>query len=227
MDIVVTGFHGIEPNLTSHIGLSPQARFKASLQSLIWMFADFNFNSNLYYVYSGDRQSGSVLCDAFNRCSTSKKVIPHYHEQRNYDVCRGKGFLELLLLRSFLQETKLESPFIKITSKYVVKNFENVYNFAEKRKHLAGWRLLSSKSVDTRCVILDRKLLDNKNMELVNDESGYFFEHAVYDSLPLELRLYFNSRPIIEGLSGTAGGATSQGYIKQIAIRSLNMFVKI
>jgi hypothetical protein len=227
MDIVVTGFHGIEPDLVSHIGLSPQARFKASLQSLVCMFADFDFDSNLYYVYSGDKLSGRVLCDAFNRCSISNKAIPYHHKQRDSDVFRGKGFLELLLLRSFLQEAKLETPFIKVTSKYVVKNFGSVYEFAEKRKHLAGWRLLSSKRVDTRCVILDWKLLCNKNMELINDESGYFFENGVYDSLPLEYRLYFNSRPIIEGLSGTAGGGMSQSYIKQMAIRSLNKFVKI
>lgn len=227
MDIVVTGFHGIEPNLISHIGLSPQARFKASLQSLICMFADFSFDSNLYYVYSGDMHSGRLLCDAFNRCSTSKKVIPFYHEQRDNDVHRGKGFLELLLLRSFLQEAKLEAPFIKVTSKYEVKNFGSVYEFAERRKQLAGWRLLSSKRVDTRCVILDRKLLCNEYMELINDESSYFLENAVYDSLPLDCRLYFNSRPIIEGLSGTAGGSMSQSYIKQMAIKSLNMFVKI
>jgi hypothetical protein len=219
MNIVVTAYFG--PKETIDIVDLPQdLRFSETLQALLEMFGHSSGHT-LYLAYTGDEEQGKLLAKIFNGRSKYSKISVYFYSQVFEDKSRGTSYLEYRLLEKFFSNFDRDSIFVKISGKYVVENIEDVILFVQRLGQPVGWKYLFQNIVECRCLALTPGFWANISPEALCDKKGYWLEHLMRDSLSVK-RIFYR-RPIVRGLSATAGRHVRQSLPKRILIRLLSI----
>ena len=136
----------------------------------------------------------------------------------NQNKSRGKGYgeceiIEYALINSRLLQSDRNNRIVKITGRLIVKNLKTIIRIHDL--------LLSRKTVlfainsdmsfpDSRCIIAPigfyKKFLKMK--EIINDSTGYYFEHALLETIKTEKEYSYSPffiQPDIVGISGSTG----------------------
>lgn len=138
--------------------------------------------------------------------------------QGNLDKKRGKGYGECEIIEYALQKSQLirfshDKRIAKITGRLIVRNISTIirlhYLLLPKQATICAYNSDLS-FPDSRFIIATvdfyRTFLRRK--ESINDTIGYYFEHALSDTIKKETRHFyypFFLMPRIEGISGSTG----------------------
>lgn len=151
----------------------------------------------------------------------------------NHDKKRGKGYGECEILNYALSHSKMienmhNCYIAKITGRLIIRNIDKILCFH---------RLLFPKrtvffTINTDFTFSDSRLIIApidfyhvflRQKDEIDDNSGYFFEHALLDTIKNEEQYKYSPFfliPIIEGSSG------STGYIYEIPTHTLRFKIK-
>jgi hypothetical protein len=228
INVVLTGFISSEVTVeSSDSGMNSRV---AHMYDSVEQFFGFASKVRLFLVLTGDER----MCTDFFTLIKKKSppdlsVFLSYFTQLDEDISRGKGWLEVRLLRKFFAENALQSElFLKVSSKYIVENIGDVLLFCENATCSVAWKHLGKKMVDTRVIVLTPNALEFVSMNRVNDDAGYYLEHAMHEFIQAHGRgLIFFDRPIIKGLSGSTGEFSEMSRLKKMAIKLTTSGLKI
>lgn len=195
----------------------PDERYEHTLHSLKRNF-DGRDSIELEILCTGDQNSAKNLNEDLLKISTLPPFRLTYFSQKFEDKNKGTGYLEVQLLRKFFQDKNLDDLYIKISGKYIIENLDDVISFLQKKSHPFGWKVKRTKMIESRCVYLNGRIVFNDAFTNVDDASGYFFEHAVFDALGPHQKGLTIARPIVSGLSGTDGRIVRTPIIKRVII---------
>lgn len=199
--------------------IKPEVRYKATLDALVDNFSKLE-KVKLYLLCTGDKNSIDHLSRDLKNVNNFPDFSISYYSQEGEIKNKGTGYLEAVLLRKFLKD-KENQMYLKISGKYKIENLSAVVNFVFRKNLCFGWKNIGKKMVDTRCVYINKEILYNNNFDIINDAEGYYFEHAMYDSLDKTNIGLIKGRPIINGLSGTDGLVISTARWKKLLIQTL------
>lgn len=163
--------------------------------------------------------SGEEIGDLIKNMDDSRIELLSFNGN-NYDVCLGKGYGELEIIRyamghsRFLKNAK---SVIKVTGRLMVENLCEVtrlnYRLFCRPKHfIFADELMNLHEYDSRCFyasidFLSCYFLNQPNT--INDTEGHFFEHFLYDiikSLPASFVVSGFALPLVfNGVSGSTG----------------------
>ncbi len=135
----------------------------------------------------------------------------------NKDKKRGKGYgeceiIEYALKNSRFIQAEKNKRIAKITGRLIIKNLKNILIHSLIFPDNSVLFAINSdiSFPDSRLIIAHvdfyRLFIQSKNN--INDISGYYFEHALYDTIKREKRFIyvpFFIMPRIEGISGSTG----------------------
>lgn len=162
-----------------------------------------NSGTDISYLFKEEINAGRLECLTFHG---------------NQNKLRGKGYgeceiIEYALAYSRLLRTDKNIRIAKITGRLNVRNLKTIIRIHNL--------LLSPNTVlfainsdlsfpDSRCIVAPigffKKFLKTK--ELINDSDGYFFEHALLDTIKTEVGYSYSPffiQPDIDGMSGSTG----------------------
>lgn len=180
-------------------------------------------NAILYYLKSTNypivftENSGIDISHLFQDAIDTGR-LEYLTFQGNENKEKGKGYGECEIIRYALDNSKIiqsanEVRIVKITGRLVIKNISSI---------IFLHRILSSKRTtfcminsdfsfpDSRIIMahIDFYRLFLKNQEKINDPQGYFFEHALGDTIKNERKYPYSPfflHPRIIGISGSTG----------------------
>ena len=162
-----------------------------------------NSNSDISSLFDNEIKDGRLECITF---------------EGNQNKARGKGYGECEIIKYALENSSLihrskNTRIVKITGRLIVRNLKTLIN-----THAL---LLPNKSIicainsnlsfpDSRCIMapIDFYKVFLKRMDNIDDSIGYFFEHALLDTIKNEKSFSFYPfliQPDIEGISGSTG----------------------
>ena len=180
-------------------------------------------NAILYYLKSTNypivftENSGIDISHLFqDAIDAGRMEYLTFHGNENKE--KGKGYGECEIIRYALDNSKIikstnEVRIVKITGRLVITNIRSI---------IFLHRILSSKRTtfcminsdfsfpDSRIIMahIDFYRIFLKNQEKINDPRGYFFEHALGDTIKNERKYPFSPfflHPQIIGISGSTG----------------------
>lgn len=212
--IIVTMYFG-EPSTILLASMSQESRYAHNCRTIDHLLNEAQ-RHHIIVLSCGDWSSFQEFCRRYEG-----KVEAIYIDQSHVTREKGTGVMEVQLLREFLANR--DGGFLKISGKYVIDNFGAVRKFLVNRDVVEfGWRFSGRKMVDTRCILLNREMIFSEWFDLVDDRTGYFFEHAAFDYLlqrkPSAIG-FLICRPLIRGMSGTDGREVSYSSWKAFAVR--------
>ena len=138
--------------------------------------------------------------------------------QGNQNKLRGKGYGECEIIEYAIANSRLlrldrNNQIAKITGRLVVRNINAIimiHNLLFSRKTVLFAINSDLTFPDSRCVIAPKsffvKFINMK--EKINDSIGYYFEHALLDTIKAEYNYSYSPffiQPDIEGMSGSTG----------------------
>ena len=125
---------------------------------------------------------------------------------------RGKGYQEFQMLDEFVKRNLNEDCFVKVTGRYIYKNFDEMFSFLFRNKCKYDliidafiWSKIARISLFyvKKNVYLTR--LQDSYLEM-DDSVGVWAEHIIYRALKnVGLYTFFPKVPILNATSGTAG----------------------
>ncbi len=210
MIILLTGC--INPQGMAFTTLSDQEERKAQYINAIQYYLS---NTSFKIVFS--ENSGTDISNLFQDSIKSGRM-EYLTFHGNLDKKRGKGYGECEIIEYALKNSKLiysskEQRIAKITGRLIIKNIKGI---------LRWHNLLFSKQTVFCTINSDLSFTDSRfivapisfyeiflnSKELIDDSIGYYFEHALCDTLKRE-KFYsyspFLYKPCIEGISGSTG----------------------
>ncbi len=221
--IVLTGT--INPNISSVVHTDPAKRKVEYLDAL-------NFYQVFAPVYFLENSSFPLLMDSdfkvFRNVSL-RKVPPAKLPER------GKGYMELDMIKKWIEsESNLPSRFIKITGRYIIKNFKPIFEESLRQPE--------------NCILIDQYkrggialtwlfycgtnyYCDNllEVYQACDDRIDDWIERVLFrrlSQLPLNCR-FFREEPLIEVVDGITGKKCSDGFIKHQLKQTLRIFNRL
>ena len=172
-------------------------------------------NSNFKIVFADN--SNVDISSSFSQEIESGR-LEYLTFQGNKDKERGKGVGECEIIQYALRNSKIINRYQKvrvqkITGRLIIKNINLINNIHRLcfSRNTVFFSINSDISFpDTRCIIAPKsfytKLLNMKSA--IDDSVGYYFEHALLDTLIKEKDYSYSPffiQPDIIGMSGTTG----------------------
>lgn len=177
-------------------------RYYLSKTNLKIVFVE-NSNTDISSLFPNAIMKGRLECLTF---------------QGNQNITRGKGFGECEIIKFALENSVIlctckKKYIVKITGRLIVRNLNiliRTHRFLLPHKSVICAINSNLSFPDSRCIIAPasfyKKLL--KRMDNIDDSLGYYFEHALLDTIKKEDAYYyypFFIQPNIEGVSGSTG----------------------
>ena len=173
--------------------------------------------SNTYYKIVFTENSGTDISFYFQDSIKSGR-LEYLCFHGNQNKVRGKGYgeceiIQYAICHSTLINCACDKRIAKITGRLKVKNIKTIINIHTIlfSKHTTLCAINSDLSFpDSRFIIahIDFYQAFLKKKEEIDDSIGYYFEHALCDTIKTEKRFPFSPfflMPYIEGMSGTKG----------------------
>lgn len=173
--------------------------------------------SNTKYPIVFVENSGTDISDLFQTdIKIGRLEIISFNGNQNKDKGKGYGEAEIIqyaLENSKCLQAKKKQQIVKITGRLIVRNAKTICRW--HRFFFPQTTTFCSINSDftfpdSRFIIADRIFYKEllKSKEKINDLEGYYFEHALCDTLKNEKRFPFSPfliEPQIEGISGSTG----------------------
>lgn len=166
------------------------------------VFAE-NSGTDLNFLFQDSISSGRLECLSFNG---------------NQSKERGKGYgeceiIQYALANSTFIKSNTKCCIIKITGRLIVKNIKSIIWTHSILLSLGNIICAINSDLsfpDSRIILAKASFLQTflKYKKYVNDSTGYFFEHALLDTLKNNNKYPFSPffiKPQIEGISGSTG----------------------
>lgn len=210
MIILLTGC--INPKGMALTTLSNQEERKAQYIKAIQYYLT---NTSFKIVFS--ENSGTDISNLFQDDIESGRM-EYLSFLGNQNKKRGKGYGECEIIDYALDNSKLihfskDQRIAKITGRLIIKNIKGILRLHNLlfSKQTVFCSINSDLSFpDSRLIVAPvsfyRVFLNSK--ELINDSNGYYFEHALCDTLKKENDYSYSPflfMPCIEGVSGSTG----------------------
>jgi hypothetical protein len=210
MIILLTGC--INPKGMAFTSLSDQEERKAQYINAIQYYLS---NTSIKIVFS--ENSGTDISYLFKDAIESGR-IEFLSFSGNQDKIRGKGYGECEIIEYTLDNSKLihsskDQRIAKITGRLIIRNIKGIlrwHKFFFPKKTVICSINSDLSFPDSRFIVAPvsfyKVLLHSK--ELINDSNGYYFEHALCDTLKKEKKYSyypFLFMPRIKGISGSTG----------------------
>lgn len=174
-------------------------------------------NTSLKIVYCDN--SGEEIEGLIKNMDDSRIELLSFNGN-NYDVCLGKGYGELEIIRYAMDHSRFlknAKSVIKVTGRLIVKNLCEVTRlnyrlFCRPEHFIFANELTKPHEFDSRCFyasldFLSCYFLNQPNT--INDTEGRYFEHFLYDSiksLPTSFVVSGFVLPlVVNGVSGSTG----------------------
>ena len=130
---------------------------------------------------------------------------------------KGKGYMEFRMLDEFFNHHKpKENYFLKITGRYLVKNFNQLIPALYYKIIADAHKKMKVTLTGVFFCSIDDYLKNISGLyNKANDKEGKYIEHVLYENLTLngKTRL-FNVNPVIEGVSGSYGDSLKRNPLK-------------
>lgn len=164
-----------------------------------------NSDTDISNLFPDDIKSGRMECLTFSG---------------NQNKERGKGFgeceiIQYALTHSTLIRSRRTQRIVKITGRLIIRNIQDIIRwhtiFSSRQTTFCA--INSDLSFpDSRFIIASEEFYQTflKRKDFVNDQKGYYFEHALCDTIKNENQFNyfpFFIMPQIEGISGSTGEA--------------------
>ena len=151
--------------------------------------------------------------------------VEYVNFDRNLNFSRGKGYCEIQMINHVLDSFDSSSFFVKVTGRYFIANWHYIFKKLPLRNHspnLLGTEEINviSKQFSSRFFLASfscwRSKFAQAMLSKVDDNIGYFIEHALYD-----LSCFY--KPVILDVlpSRTATSATTSNRLR------LNPFMRL
>lgn len=145
----------------------------------------------------------------FSSCDGLKCV--KYTASTCYD--RGKGYQEFKMLDDYVTYKLEDDYFIKVSGRYIYKNFSNLYAYANENRNKYGLIIdahKKSKTATTSLFFAKKSvyLAAIKDLYLqMNDSEGGYAEHVIFRKLQsIASYTFFPEVPVLNVISGSTGG---------------------
>lgn len=213
--IVLTGT--IIPNSTFVVHSDVDKRRSEYLAAIKYYkeFAPVFFLENSTYPLTSDQ-------DFFGIKNIFLRKLPasEYHD-------RGKGYLEFEKINKWLKtENALPKRFIKITGRYKILNFKNIFRecLAQRPDYFLIDRHKRSLVAITRLFCIDTDYFKRYLMDIYldcNDQNGDWVERVLYRKMSLEKisSQIFSHEPLFTGIDGSTG-VHIRAYCAKLLIKS-------
>lgn len=210
MIILLTGC--INPKGMAFTTLSDQEERKAQYINAIQYYLS-NTSSKIVFSENSGTDISSLFKDAIE---SGRMEYLSFHG--NQDKTRGKGYGECEIIEYALDNSKLihsskDQRIAKITGRLIVRNIKGILRWHKLlfSKQTVFCTINSDLSFpDSRLIVAPvsfyKAFLHSK--ELINDSKGYYFEHALCETLKRENDYSYSPflfMPCIEGVSGSTG----------------------
>ena len=210
MIILLTGC--IDPNGMSYTTLSNVEERKAQYIEAIHYYLS---NTNYYIVFA--ENSGTDISNLFTHDINSGRMeYLSFHGNQNKE--RGKGYGECEIIQYALDHSEIirshnDQQIVKITGRLIVKNIKAISRLHTSLfpKRTVFCSINSDLSFpDSRLIIAPKDFFHSflRVKETINDHKGYYFEHALGDTLKEEKTFNYSPffiHPLIKGMSGSTG----------------------
>lgn len=194
--IVLTGT--IIPNAikTAHIDIDKR---KQEYLAAINYYKTF---SKVYFIENSEAELG----EEFH--SISGLQIIRMPKSNQYS--RGKGYQEFQMLDNFVSNHLIENCFVKVTGRYIIKNFKDLYEYTilnsanydaiidtyPRKKYANTWVFYSTKAYYLKSIL-------NTYLNM-NDADEHWAEHQMFQNLDnSEKYTFFSELPINTSMSGS------------------------
>lgn len=177
-------------------------RYYLSTTSLSIVFVE-NTNTDISNIFLEEIKKGRLECLTF---------------KGNLNKKRGKGYGECEIIRYALEKSSLlnngyNNRIVKITGRLIVKNLKiliRMHSFLLPHNSIICAINSDLSFPDSRCIIapIDFYELFARKIDDIDDSIGYYFEHALLDTIIIEKEYPFSPffiQPDIEGISGSTG----------------------
>ena len=145
----------------------------------------------------------------------------------NYDINKGKGFGEALIIRYAINHSRIikhSSIIIKITGRLICKNIKKLICKCDNPSYIYSCLYQDKNShilTDSRLIVAPFLFWKNHFIHSINDiddSKNSYFEHVFYQTAQNSLKEGFHDKEIwfpleIQGISGTSGFNYSTGII--------------
>ena len=210
MILLLTGC--INPNGMKMTALSNQEERKKQYVEAIHFYL-----SNTRYSVVFSENSGTDISHLFKKEIQSGR-LEYLSFSGNQNKEKGKGYGECEIIQYALNNSKIihlakDKRIAKITGRLIIRNINSIARvhsilFPQKTVFCAINSNLSFP--DSRFIIAPECFFQTflKSKETINDTQGYFFEHALCDTIKREKQYPYSPFlliPQIEGMSGSNG----------------------
>lgn len=210
MILLLTGC--VNPKGMAFTTLSNQEERKAQYINAIQYYL-----SNTCFKIVFSENSGTDISYLFEDAIESGRM-EYLSFPGNQDKIRGKGYGECEIIEYALNNSKLilsskDQRIAKITGRLIVRNIKGILRWHKFffSKQTVFCTINSDLSFpDSRLIVAPvsfyKVFLNSKG--LINDSNGYYFEHALCDTLKREKEYSYSPflfMPCIEGVSGSTG----------------------
>lgn len=210
MILLLTGC--INPNGMTMTALSNQEERKRQYVEAIHFYL-----SNTSYPIVFSENSGTDISHLFKKEIKSGR-LEYLSFSGNQNKEKGKGYGECEIIQYALNNSKIihfvkDKRIAKITGRLIIRNINSIVRghsilFPQKTVFCAINSNLSFP--DSRFIIAPECFYQTflKSKEAINDTQGYFFEHALCDTIKREKQFPYSPfllMPQIEGMSGSSG----------------------
>jgi len=126
---------------------------------------------------------------SFHHCSFDISTLP-----------KGKGYQEYLMINN-TQLIQSNSSFIKLSGRYCFSNFNMIISQCFDSKNIVCTHDIVGKLTHSSIFYLPKglsvNLFSTPCFSHINDDAGFYFEHALFESLRSFKTVSFNSRPCL------------------------------
>ena len=143
----------------------------------------------------------------------------------NHNKEKGKGYGECEIILHALRYSEIinsakNKTIAKITGRLIIKNIKRIiltHSFLFSKKTIFCAINSDLSFPDSRFIIApeDFYLTFLKSKDIINDSKGYYFEHALLDTIRKEKQYYYSPffiNPQIKGISGSTGECYPEKY---------------
>ena len=174
------------------------------------------FSNKLYFIENSDYD----LAHDSAFCTTEGFRAIQYKKSRYYE--RGKGYQEFEMLDNFVKNDLQEDCFVKITGRYIYKNFSSILAAVSKDKkkyELIIDSFVRLKTAITAIFYVNKSVYLNRLNGLylnIDDSVNVYAEHVIYNNLSNVNHTFFATVPILNAISGSTGQImmTNENFLK-------------
>jgi len=160
-------------------------------------------------VYFLENSSYDLSDDPEFACNENFQYL-QFHPSTEFE--RGKGYQEFQKLDNFVKHNLKEDCFVKVTGRYIYKNFGDLFSFLFRNKckyDLIIDSFIRLKTAHTSLFYVPKNVyltqLQGLYLEM-NDSEGVWAEHIIYRALKnIGSYTFFPKLPILNAISGSTG----------------------